>query len=662
MHTHRAPNALLVCGAVVVLSAPAWSADMTAGVVSSSLKVRPDDQPTTKASAALEAAKNEFEAFQIVLRAGAADVPNVSAKVSQPLTGPGGRAIPAANVVLYAERYYQVGARSNDEGAPGPWPDPLVPDVDSYFGEKRNAFPVTVTAGKTSVVWVDILVPIDQAAGDYAGEIEIDVGAAKQAAVPVSLHVGTFALPSTATLSSAFGMGWNAAPVAHCGAGAFPYCGGDADKSNAIHALYLRSALEHRFTISDTDFQPPFGGDLSYYETHVVPMIGGTAAVRLPGAKLTNVRLDDGDPNVGRWITYAKSKSFFERLFYYPTDEPGTSAAAWTPFITHSDALHAADAAARIIITSSFQDAQSAGAVDKIDVFVPVLDQLENRPGSGAYAGSQRSKYDAWLTAKPNRAIWAYQSCDQHGCGNCGDTTPGVDYTGWPNRVIDSSGVQDRAFPWQAFLFDVTGELYFETTFQLATAWDANGQCAFGGSGDGTVFYPGTPAKVGGTHDIPIESIRMKMIREGMEDYEYLVLVAKKDAALARSIAIGLFPHTYESAQTPDKLEAARDRMFKLLDSPVTSPEGGAGDAAPVDAAGSGGSTPTDAAGSGGSPRSDAAGSGGSLPASADASPSAEPTADEGGCGCRTGAPPAHGSLMLLLFSLLTLVRRRASK
>src|SRR5260221_14790024 len=49
----------------------------------------------------------------------------------------------------------------------------------------------------------------------------------------------------------------------------------------------------------------------------------------------------------------------------------------------------------------------------------------------------------------------------------------------------------------------------------------------FGGNGDGTLFYPGRPDRIGGRTDIPIESIRLKLIREGMEDYEYLALLAK---------------------------------------------------------------------------------------------------------------------------------------
>lgn len=621
---------------LLLLPGRASAADLTVGALSPNLKVRPSDTPTTKPSIALEAARNEFESFQIVLRGGAADVAGVSAKIGKPLTGPGGAKIP--DPTLYVARYYDVGTASNDEGASGPWPDPLVPDVDTYFGEKRNAFPLTVPAGKTRVIWVDVLVPPTQTPGDYAGEIEIDVGGAQQATIPVSLHVGTFALPSTATLASAFGMGWNAPSLAHCPGTAFPYCGDSTGVASVkLRALYLRAALEHRFTVSDTDFQPPFGSDQKPWEEHVLPLIDGTApSTRLPGAKLTVVRIDDGDAQLKRWIDYAKLKGFFDRLVYYPVDEPGTTAAQWAKFKTSSDALHAIDPNAQILITSSIDDATSGGATDKVDVFVPVLDQLENR--SGAYAGDQRPKYDAWLAAKPSRRIWAYQSCDQHGCGSCGTPSPGVEYTGWPNRVIDSSAVQDRAFPWQAFRYRVSGELYFETTHQLVDAWKPNGQCAFSGSGDGTLFYPGTPGGtygVGGTKDIPIESIRMKMIREGMEDYEYLVLAAKKDATKAKAIADALFPKSYESAKTPDALEKARHELFAMLDEPSVPGD----DAGPI--------------ADGGVPDAATGDDAGAI--------AATPSTDDGGCGCRTTNGRSPSALLLLGVLLFGTRARRAT-
>lgn len=557
---------------VGLFSGQALAAGLTVGVVPSTLKVRPNDAPATTPSASIKAARNEFEAFQIVLGAAGSDVTQVSAKVAQPLAGPGG-SIPANDVVLYAEQYYDVGTPSNDEGAAGLWPDPLVPDVDTFFGEKRNAFPFTVTASQNRVIWVDVLVPQDATPGDYTGSIEIDVAGVSQATVPVSLHVGNFSLPSTATLASAFGMGWNTPPLVHCG-GAFPYCNGDVDASNAIRALYVRAALDDRITISATDFQPPFGSDQAPYEKYILPLISGTGPTRLPGARITAVELDGAPADYPNWIGYAKTNNFFDRLFAYPVDEPNQNASSWQTFAQDADQLHGDDPNARIILTTAIQNAQSFNDDSKIDIMCPVIDEMYGR-SDGTYPGDQRSKYDTWLATNANRKLWMYQSCDEHGCGACGETSPGPDFVGWPERVIDSSGVQDRAFEWWSFLEGTTGELYFETTYQLATAWNDNGQCAFSGSGDGTLFYPGKTSIIGGTDDIPIDSIRMKLIREGMEDYEYLVQAAAKNATATRAIALALFPSPTQCNQPPSALESARDQLFAMLDVPVTSPEPG---------------------------------------------------------------------------------------
>ena len=566
---------IALASALVLLASPALAAPLSIGVLGPNQKVRPQDNPATLPGAALRAGRNEFEPFQIVLFSAAGSA-GVTAQLSGSLKGPGGAAIPDANVVLYAAGYYEASAPSNSEGAAGRWPDPLIPDTDTYVGEKRSAFPLDVPAGESRIIWVDVLVPTDAAPGDYQGEISVDDGAGSIGKVPVSLHVGSFTLPSTASLRSAFGMGWSDPCKAHTGsAGCDPKTGWDEPKADALRALYVRSALEHRFTISLLDFQPPFGGSQPPFETSLLPLADGTAPTRLVGARVTSVDIDSVDgTDLDKWIPYAKQKNFFDRLFYYPVDEPGADAGKWASFVAQSAKLHGTDAAARIIITSSIEDATAAGAADAVDIFVPVIDQLENRPGT-PYAGDHRSGYDAWLGAKSGRQIWGYQSCDSHGCGGCGATTNDPAFTGWPNRVIDSSAVQDRAFPWLAFRYDLTGELYFDTSYQLTSAWDKDGQCAFGGSGDGTIFYPGTPAVIGGMTDIPVESIRMKLIREGMEDYEYLTLVAAKDPALAHSIADTLFPHAYTCAQPPEALEAARDQLFALLDQAASV--GGAG-------------------------------------------------------------------------------------
>ena len=104
------------------------------------------------------------------------------------------------------------------------------------------------------------------------------------------------------------------------------------------------------------------------------------------------------------------------------------------------------------------------------------------------------------------------------------------------------------------FIYGATaGMLYFDVASQMSTAWnDPDGiwSAATGSIGDGTLVYPGTPAVVaggsshalGGVTHIPVASIRLKMLREGLEDFEYLRLCSLVNPTTAMNIATGVFP------------------------------------------------------------------------------------------------------------------------
>jgi hypothetical protein len=121
---------------------------------------------------------------------------------------------------------------------------------------------------------------------------------------------------------------------------------------------------------------------------------------------------------------------------------------------------------------------------------------------------------------------------------------------------------------WLSFEYDVSGELYWETIARLDSAWRPDGQCDFGGQGDGTLFYPGDPAVIGGRTAIPVESIRLKLIREGMEDYEYLHLLDRLgDGAMARREARAVFPTLYRvTGSAPEALYRARHRVADRIE------------------------------------------------------------------------------------------------
>ena len=140
----------------------------------------------------IQAAKNEIEAAQLVLRP-AAPLKGFMA-TSSALAGPDGAAIPPDNVELLRVRYVPVAQSTDKVGVVGPWPDPLPPFQS----------PVDLDANKQQPVWVRVKVPRDAPAGLYKGAISLKAeGYAAEA--PLEVAVFDFVLPDRMTCTTAFG-------------------------------------------------------------------------------------------------------------------------------------------------------------------------------------------------------------------------------------------------------------------------------------------------------------------------------------------------------------------------------------------------------------------------------------------------------------------------
>jgi hypothetical protein len=509
-------------------------------------KIRPAAKPAAGAptTAQIAAAKNEFESFHVVVTGAATGVSMGLGGLSDGA----GHTISGREVVLYREALISVATKSGGDGATGMWPDALVPDVDPIMGEKRSAFPFDVPADESRAVLVDIHVPQAAAAGLYKGVVNVTGGVS--AKVPIELQVWDFEIPSTSTLRTAFGMNWNGPCVGH----------GDNNCTNAaaemaLRARYIQAALDNHVSIHQPYYSTPVNANGSAnwrdFDQYAGPFLDGTANTRLLGARLTSVSVNGAfaTPVVAGWGQHFRDKGWSTALFDYICDEPPMTC-AWSdinPRISHS---RAGDPSVLTLVTTTTQDAQQNGIVG-LDLFVPVVGQIEGKPGS-QWAGNQRSKYPA--------TTWWYQSCDSFGC-SIGSTV-----TGWPTYAIDSDATRNRAMEWMSFSYDLQGELYYETTmaYYLGDPWVT--QAAFGGNGDGTLFYPGTKAKIGGQTEIPVESLRLKAIRDGMEDYELLALAARLGlGAQALALSRSVFPTTYQATATAEMIEIARAELAGLI-------------------------------------------------------------------------------------------------
>jgi hypothetical protein len=102
-----------------------------------------------------------------------------------------------------------------------------------------------------------------------------------------------------------------------------------------------------------------------------------------------------------------------------------------------------------------------------------------------------------------------------------------------PNpTIIDRPGIEARITPWLAWLERVEGLVYYSTTAWDTDPWEQ--PWIYDGNGDGFMFYPpkdGTIAfdACNSQSNRLVPSIRWELLREGMEDYEYLWLLNEGD-------------------------------------------------------------------------------------------------------------------------------------
>jgi hypothetical protein len=569
------PLLILTCFAILAGSIPV-AGEPTAfqwWIADSLTKVRPlDPFPASPVGvAALYAGRNEFEPFQIVLRAADnddKDVADIDIRVSDLRTSRGAE-ISRNNITVYLEQFLNITRPSVVGGASGLWPDALIPKVDRYANEKRNAFPFALRRGQNQPVWIEVYIPETAQPGDYDGSIGISRGETVEAVVPVHLTVWAFTLPSTSTLRSSFGLNGTTALKQHLGS----YTS-DEDLYS-LTRLYARAALLHRISIHGGSMVPPkyqyAGGrvrvDWGPYDSEVGPFLNG-AVFRdgpLHGARATTVELrtpsafdseEQRSLYLAEWVDHFRKKGWADRLFLYLWDEPAPG--DFPQVLKKGLASLAAASGIRNLVTVPF----TAELEPAVQIWVPLINCLEKKPGYDDFC-ALAPPFDVYQReVERGKSLWFYQSCASHGCN-----IPGGEYfQGWPSYMVDVAAPANRVMQWVAWKYRMQGELYFSMNEAYGQKDPWTDIRLFGGNGDGTLFYPGRPARIGGHTDIPIESIRLKLIRKGMEDYEYLALLAKlKGQNAADEFAGRIVRNTWRWESRPEVFLQVRRELGETL-------------------------------------------------------------------------------------------------
>jgi hypothetical protein len=314
--------------------------------------------------------------------------------------------------------------------------------------------------------------------------------------------------------------------------------------------------------------------DWTDYDKELGPFLDGTVfgpADPLYGAKATTIDLSmnrslETDRQkilyLRAFASHFREKGWFDRLFNYLIDEP--KPVDFDKLLRDGRLVHFADPKLKNLVTAPLHTDWSG----VVDIWTPLVNCFVLKTGFLPFCGAtvQRDEYAGELS-KGNK-LWWYQSCASHGCNTVG----GEYFRGWPSYMIDNTGMANRIMPWLSWKYDIHGELYYNIAEAYAMSEDPwETVYLFGGNGDGTLVYPGRPAIIGGKTDIPIESIRLKLIREGLEDYEYLVLLSKSaGTAETKRLVDGLVTNAYTFERDPAKFYEMRRKIGEELNEPGT--------------------------------------------------------------------------------------------
>lgn len=481
------------------------------------------------------AAQGESESIQFVVSDSSAHE-GLEIRLS-PFISASGEQIPEERVIVFRQEYINITKPSTGVGSVGWWPDALVPLKDPYYGERRMLRPMVLNASENESFWIDVNVPPSQKSGLYTSSLELVLGSEIIKTVSLSLEVLPFAIPVQPTLRTAFGFDPSSLSTV-----SFQDCKIEATK----HRISFYGGY---FTIVG-DYDDLTGVckiNTSQTERFFEDVMSGKG---MPDNRMfTSVNITGG-PNKDTdeaWIAYWRAveqfldnKRWLEKAYVYIWDEPADR--HLNDVAKKSELVKKGAPRLKTLVTTGCRPVLQ----ELVDIWCPVInfyDKEDKYGGEALYRSRQQLGEEVW---------WYTSMMSQ-------------ETVRLPNYFIDASIISPRVVGWLSWLRGIEGVLYYHMAYSWKNdPWDS--QYAFGANGDGTLWYPGNPANIGGTKSIPIPSIRLKAIRDGLEDYEYLVLLEKLVGVdKAREICKTVARTEYNWSSDPLDMATARENLARAI-------------------------------------------------------------------------------------------------
>ncbi len=519
----------------------------------------------------LSAARNEWETFQVLLRS---DTPVSGVQlVAGDLAGPEGAVLRGDDARLYRahQLHLEVGTHRNEDFEPGWYPDPLIPSrhpvtLEPLEGARLVAMPFDLPADETHSFWVDVYVPADAQPGEYRGVFRVNAAGQPPVEIPVTLVVWDFALPRVSTLKTALGSPANRMRGYYrerAKAGREP----EPDDWDAIERQCAETLSQHRINAT-----PP--------QDLLRPRAQPDGSFLLPGEQVDALRefVDRhhvnacavphprgwiNDPEEERQELHAWLAAFDRAIaelgrpevtFYiYLRDEPNDPEAY--NYVRHwGRAIREATIHVKVLVVEQTwpQEDRWGDLYGAVDIWCPLFSLF--KPKSAA------------ARQQLGEEIWTYTALCQR------VRTP------WWH--IDYPLLNYRVPCWIAWSYDIRGLLYWggmsywqgvddpwtdpKTLDRRSGARGTSGALF---NGEGVLVYPGRAVGYEGI----APSMRLKALRDGIEDYELLALAARRGkGAEARQVVADLARSWFDWNPDPAAYDAARQRLAELI---LSAPE-----------------------------------------------------------------------------------------
>ena len=435
----------------------------------------------------IQTARNEYESFQIVVKPDSST--NVAVTIHD-LHDEEGHIFSRKNFTLYNVHYIYVKKPSpRSKAAPGWFPDGL-----SHY----ETFPVEKRVN--AVVWVDVYTPENQKPGTYKGSIRIEMDSIVE--IPVSIEVWNFTLPQKVSLKSGTEVAVEHVLEAHD-------IDWDSPEFDTILYSYYETLIDHCMMPLELHYgEPEVNRDGSitteYIHEHLSYFFNTLQVNNLiypmfedwPFRDPFGRNLDKTTLYLRSLYEHYRANGWEDRFVFYLIDEPD-SRRDYEDVRDISKKLENIHPNIKFMVTEQMipDDPEWGDLLGYVDVWCPLFPYIEDEKElikERQELGEEVWTYTALCQGEKETPFW------------------GLDYPVLNYRVTT----------WMIWNSRITGLVYWACNWWEGDPWE-NPETWFDNgdvyNGEGFLVYPGEKGC--------LPSIRLKVLREGMEDYEYFVIL-----------------------------------------------------------------------------------------------------------------------------------------